>query len=106
MKKNFVSSTGSYVRLCDAVDAVKNNETVFNKVTGRNITPGQKNTELMYQLRTLAETALGPGKRFVIGTTANKCIYYDRGTDVGKKLGKGVKVPGWHVTGFRLRVPE
>ena len=70
MKKTFVRSTGSFVRLCETVDAVKKDEAVFKEVTGHKITPGQKNTELMHQLHSLAETALGPGKRFVIGTTA------------------------------------
>ena len=38
---------------------------------------------------------------WIIGKTANKTVYYNTQTAIGKAHG-GVKVPGWHLPGFEL----
>ena len=57
--------------------------------------------ELWLHVRMRTEAALGLGNVWIIGKTANKTVYYNTQTAIGKAHG-GVKVPGWHLPGFEL----
>ena len=84
-------------------DAIKTADPdVFGAVTDSKPSEGQKQAELYMQLKHVSETALGPGHCFVSGNSLNKTIYYNKSTAIGSAHGGGIKVPGWHIPGFRL----
>ena len=102
LKTVLVRNAGSITRLCDVVDALEKNPHVMSTIARDKQGDGSSRLRAFAVIRDVSVLALGAGHAFIVGTTANKSIYYGKGTDIGRAHGGGVRVPGWHLVGFRF----
>eukprot|EP00966_Prymnesium_polylepis_P227039 5253324-Prymnesium_polylepis.1 len=93
-------SAAAFVRLVDLCDRIEKDASIVAKYC-EGKTGKAARQEIWTHVRMRTEAALGAGHVWVIGKTANKTIYYNANTVIGKAHG-GIKVPGWHLPGFEL----
>jgi hypothetical protein len=89
----------------DAYEELLKSEDVLRTIGRVHQTAGAVKLEACNHMRISCEHALGVGNCFVIGQGNNKTTYYGKNTVIGRANGAGIKIPGWHLPGFKLCVP-
>lgn len=102
MRSSFTPCESSYIRMFDAYAELEKHTSILGTATKPNQSPAALKLEACNRMRICCEQALGIGNCFVIGQGNNKSIYYGKQTTLGRANGGGVKIPGWHIPGYKI----